>query len=137
MVKSKAKKSKKEKKTTKPASKSTKGAGISNEEIENFVEEKVCLTELEMAKLDGGDARRRLQSALIDKTRLQQEILTVKYREDMAALKALLRNHEASRREITSGYNEVLASIEVRLGIKMSECTVADDGAVTQQADIE
>jgi len=113
------------------ATKSTK-----EEDIEDIIATKVYLSELELAKLDGAQARRDLQTALMDKTKLQQDMLTVSYREQMAGLKALHRNHDASRREITDEYNDVLKSIEERLGITMSECTVADDGAVTHQDDI-
>ncbi len=136
MAKTKAKPVRKTKKPKKAALKPAKDVAASTDNEEDLLGEKVYLTELEMSKLDGGEARRALQTALIDKTRLQQEILTVRYREDMAALKSRSRSHEASIREITSEHNAVLESIEKRLGIKMSECTVADDGAVTHQEDI-
>lgn len=135
-VQIKVQKAPKAPKATAPAPKAAAIAPPQVEEIEDIIEEKPYLTKLELAQLDAAQARISLQAALMDKTKLQQAQCTREYQDNFAALKALFRNHEASKREITEEYHQVLRGVESRLGITMSECTVADDGAVTHQDDI-
>jgi hypothetical protein len=94
------------------------------------------LTELEMAKLDGFRTRAELQISVMDRVRLQMALLSIRYKEEQAVLKGKLKSSDNSREEAMLAYNSLMAEIETRLGVKMEECVVADDGTLTHQDEI-
>jgi hypothetical protein len=100
------------------------------------VMDKPKLTELEMVKLDGLRTRAELQISVMDRIRLQMELLSIRYKEEQAVLKGKLKSSDNSREEAMLVYNSLMVEIETRLGVKMEECVVADDGTLTHQDEI-
>ncbi len=96
----------------------------------------ISITPEEVARLEAYEARAGLQSALIEKLQLRMELLGIRYREEIGVMKGQMRGADNSRDEIMRESNALVGEIETRLGIKMSEYTVADDGTLTHEGDI-
>ena len=94
------------------------------------------LTELELTRLELYEARRNLQSAVLDKLKFKMDLLGIRYMEEKAVIQGRMKSTDNSRDEFTQAYNAQIAAIEKRLGINMKKCLVADDGTVTFDEDI-
>ena len=94
------------------------------------------LTELELTRLELYEARRDLQSSVLDKLKFKMDLLGIRYMEEKAIIQGQMKSTDNSRDEFTQAYNAQIAAIEKRLGINMKKCLVADDGTVTFDEDI-
>lgn len=94
------------------------------------------LTELELARLDLHDTRIRLQQTIVEKLKFKQAIVTTEYQKEMGAVKGKIAEANGSISEAQQDSNAQVNDIEKRLGIKLSEYTVADDGTLTKESDL-
>ena len=91
------------------------------------------LTDLELARLDLYQSKAQLQSEIIEKIKLKIELVDMAYRDNRAVLKNTMRGCDASQTEARTEYNNQLKEIEERLGIKMAEYAVSENGALIHQ----
>lgn len=90
----------------------------------------------ERNQLELHETRSQLQTAIIEKTKFQIDLLGIKYAQEKAVLTGIIRQADNSRTEARDDYNTVVARIEQRMGIKLSEYIVADNGVLTHEADV-
>jgi len=104
---------------------------MENDEKEQSNELKI-VTELELAKLDLNKARTDMQATVLQNIEMKMEIIKRDYVANREALKVKHVDTARSLEQCKSDYNNTVKSIENRLGIDMSKCTVRDDGIVIE-----
>jgi len=96
-------------------------------------EQTLALTGDELNALNLHEARARMQATVLTNLTLRQEILNRDYKEQKAGLDAKQRATKLSLAEAQNNYNETVAAIEIRLGIKLADHRLEDDGTLVFQ----
>jgi len=86
----------------------------------------MSLTPFELSQLSLHNVRQALQTSVIDKLKLEDQMLAIKYREDHAVIQGKLKGCKDSRTEAQHDYNGQIAEVEKRLGIVIAEYAIDD-----------
>lgn len=93
------------------------------------------LTPYELSQLQLHQVKSQLQSNIIENLKMKLQMLALQYQNDQSVLKGQMKGAEDSRSEAHMDYNTMVAEIEGRLGIKMSEYVVDDRTGVLRHED--
>lgn len=100
--------------------------GVDGELVSDMDREHMHLLPIELSQLQLHQVRMQLQSNLMEKLKLQDDLLAIDYRNKHAEIRGHMKSAEDSRSEAARDYNAQIASIESRLGIRMAEYSVDD-----------
>ena len=96
--------------------------------VEEYEAGALRLSELDLVKLEFSQLQNQLQGEVIDKLQLQMTLLDIEYTRKRDGLKNKIKDCQSSQTEAKREYNNQIKLIEDRLGIKMNEYIVRDDG---------
>lgn len=105
----------------------TEALGSLDEEIEL---ELPRLTPLEMARLELHETRMQLQTAIIEKFKHRNELLSIEYQRNKSLIQEKMRQAGNSRTEAQNDYTAQRDEAEKRLSISFHNCTISDDGLI-------
>lgn len=93
------------------------------------------LTEKELNRLELHDARMNMSVAQINQFKFQEALKKIEMSNELAIIRGHQANAKGSLKAAREDNNAVIKGIEERLGLKMADYTVSDDGTLNYVAD--
>lgn len=107
--------------------------GLFKKDIEEELEEKVesngkFITPLEMKDFELLEARALIQSSVLDKLKLSEQIMKMEHAQQMAVLRTKIRETANSLQNCKEEYNKYRQSVASRLDINFDNYTILENG---------
>ena len=113
-----------------------KSSGAATEDkVESLDDMNKTLTPYELSQLQLHQVRAQLQSNIIENLKMKLNLLAIQYQNDQAVIRGQMKGAEDSRSEAHMDHNAMIAEIEARLKIKLSEYVVDDHTGILRHED--
>ena len=113
-----------------------KSSGAATEDkVESLDDMNKTLTPYELSQLQLHQVRAQLQSNIIENLKMKLNLLAIQYQNDQAVIRGQMKGAADSRSEANMDHNAMIAEIEARLKIKLSEYVVDDHTGILRHED--